>query len=566
MVQTKRADFNGLAKELSVSPVSVRIMRNRGMETKEAMERYLYGTLDGLYDGALMKNMGEAVAVLIKKLREEKRIRIIGDYDIDGVCASYLLLTGLRRAERGLGKRTGPADRVRDGYGINEAIIRQAAADGVDTLVTCDNGIAAAKEISLAKELGMTVVVTDHDEVPVEEERQVLPPADVVVDPKQEGETYPFREICGAVVAYKLVEKLYEASGVPREEWRELLEFAAIATVGDVMRLQDENRILVKYGLKQMARTRNLGLRKLVEKTGLDITDLSAYHIGFVIGPCLNAGGRLQTAKAALRLFLSEDEAEAEQLAEELKELNDVRKDMTKKGEDEAIAQVEERYMGDKVLVVFLPDCHESLAGIIAGRVREHFHKPSIVLTRSGDMVKGSGRSIEPYHMFRELTKVRDLLPKFGGHPMAAGLSIKEEDVPEFRKRLNENAELTEDDFIPRVWIDVPMPLEYVTEGLVEELKRLEPFGQGNEKPLFAQKGLMIRSLRVLGKNRNVVKLGLVTDTGLSMDGLLFGDGDALQRELAGRDRIDIVYYPDINEYNGNRTLQAVIRNYKAAG
>ena len=576
MVQTKRADFNGLAKELSVSPVSVRIMRNRGMETKEAMERYLYGTLDGLYDGALMKNMGEAVAVLIKKLREEKRIRIIGDYDIDGVCASYLLLTGLRRAERELGKRTGPAgstridyeipDRVRDGYGINEAIIRQAAADGVDTLVTCDNGIAAAKEISLAKELGMTVVVTDHHEVPVEEERQVLPPADVVVDPKQEGETSPFREICGAVVAYKLVEKLYEASGVPREEWRELLEFAAIATVGDVMRLQDENRILVKYGLKQMARTRNLGLRKLVEKTGLDITDLSAYHIGFVIGPCLNAGVRLQTAKAALRLFLSEDEAEAEQLAEELKELNDVRKDMTKKGEDEAIAQVEERYMGDKVLVVFLPDCHESLAGIIAGRVREHFHKPSIVLTRSGDMVKGSGRSIEPYHMFRELTKVRDLLPKFGGHPMAAGLSIKEEDVPEFRKRLNENAELTEDDFIPRVWIDVPMPLEYVTEGLVEELKRLEPFGQGNEKPLFAQKGLMIRSLRVLGKNRNVVKLGLVTDTGLSMDGLLFGDGDALQRELAGRDRIDIVYYPDINEYNGNRTLQAVIRNYKAAG
>ena len=576
MVQTKRADFNGLAKELGVSPVSVRIMRNRGMETKEAMERYLYGTLDGLYDGGRMKNMGEAVAVLIKKLREEKRIRIIGDYDIDGVCASYLLLTGLRRAERELGKRTGPAgstridyeipDRVRDGYGINEAIIRQAAADGVDTLVTCDNGIAAAKEISLAKELGMTVVVTDHHEVPVEEERQVLPPADVVVDPKQEGETYPFRDICGAVVAYKLVEKLYEASGVPREEWRELLEFAAIATVGDVMRLQDENRILVKYGLKQMACTRNLGLRKLVEKTGLDITDLSAYHIGFVIGPCLNAGGRLQTAKAALRLFLSEDEAEAEHLAEELKELNDIRKDMTKKGEDEAIAQVETQYMEDKVLVVFLPDCHESLAGIIAGRVREHFHKPSIVLTRSGDMVKGSGRSIEPSHMFRELTKVRELLPKFGGHPMAAGLSIKEEDVPEFRRRLNENAVLTEEDFIPRVWIDVPMPLEYVTEGLVEELKRLEPFGQGNEKPLFAQKGLMIRSLRVLGKNRNVVKLGLVTDTGLSMDGLLFGDGDAVQRELAGKDRIDIVYYPDVNEYNGNRTLQAVIRNYKAAG
>ena len=576
MVQTKRADFNGLAMRLGVSPVAVRVMRNRGLVEEEEMRKYLYGTLDDLYDPRLMKGMEQAVELVARKLKEGKHVRIIGDYDIDGVCASYLLLTGLRRAERELGKRTGPAgstridyeipDRVRDGYGINEAIIRQAAADGVDTLVTCDNGIAAAKEISLAKELGMTVVVTDHHEVPVEEERQVLPPADVVVDPKQEGETYPFRDICGAVVAYKLVEKLYEASRVPREEWRELLEFAAIATVGDVMRLQDENRILVKYGLKQMACTRNLGLRKLVEKTGLDITDLSAYHIGFVIGPCLNAGGRLQTAKAALRLFLSEDEAEAERLAEELKELNDIRKDMTKKGEDEAIAQVETQYMEDKVLVVFLPDCHESLAGIIAGRVREHFHKPSIVLTRSGDMVKGSGRSIEPYHMFRELTKVRELLPKFGGHPMAAGLSIKEEDVPEFRRRLNENAVLTEEDFIQRVWIDVPMPLEYVTEGLVEELKRLEPFGQGNEKPLFAQKGLMIRSLRVLGKNRNVVKLGLVTDTGLSMDGLLFGDGDAIQRELAGKDRIDIVYYPDVNEYNGNRTFQAVIRNYKAAG
>ena len=329
------------------------------------------------------------------------------------------------------------------------------------------------------------------------------------------------------------------------------------------MRLQDENRLVVKYGLRRMAETRNLGLKKLAEKNGLDLSSISAYHIGFVIGPCLNAGGRLQTAKLALRLLLSEDEAEADQLAEELKALNDMRKDMTRRGEEEAIRQVEECYADDKVLVVFLPDCHESLAGIIAGRVREHFHKPSIVLTRGETTAKGSGRSIEKYHMFQSLCEVADLLPKFGGHPMAAGLSIEEKDIDEFRRRLNENAALTDEDFIPRIWIDVPMPLDYVSEGLVSELKGLEPFGQGNEKPQFAQKDLLIRSVRVLGKNKNLVKMSLVTENGLSMDGLLFADGPEFERELAGRNRIDIVYYPDVNEYNGTRTLQAVIKNYK---
>lgn len=567
MVQTKRADFEGLSKKLGVSPVSVRIMRNRGMETEEEMHRYLYGTIGELYDPALMKNMGKAVEILIKKLNEGKKIRIIGDYDIDGVCSVYLLFTGLRRVSLELTGREGTVDyeipdRIKDGYGINESIIRKAAADGIDTMITCDNGIAAAKEVALAKDCGMTVIVTDHHEVPTGGSGQILPPADAVVNPKQEGDSYPFREICGAVVAYKLLKKLYETAGIPIKEWEELLEFAAIATVGDVMKLQDENRLIVKYGLKRMGRTTNLGLRKLVEKADLDLEALSAYHIGFVIGPCLNAGGRLQTAKVALNLLLSNEEEEADRLADELKALNDLRKDMTKKGEEEAIRQVEEKYRMHKVLVVFLPDCHESLAGIIAGRLREHFHKPSIVLTRGEDMVKGSGRSIEQYHMFNALSKVADLLPKFGGHPMAAGLSIEERNIEEFRRRLNEDAALTEKDFIPKIWIDVPMPLEYISEGLVEELKCLEPFGQGNEKPQFAQKDLMIRRVRVLGKNKNLVKLSLVTESGFSMEGLLFTDGDDFLQKQAGRQKIDIVYYPDVNEYNGTRTLQAVIKNY----
>ncbi len=582
MVQTKRADFSGLAMRLGVSPVAVRVMRNRGLTEEAEMRKYLYGTLDDLYDPRLMKGMEQAAELIARKLKEGKHVRIIGDYDIDGVCSTYILLKGFQRAAKELSQRCSLEagrysvekendaqidyeipDRIKDGYGINESIIRQASADGVDTLVTCDNGIAALREISIAKQLGMTVVVTDHHEVPVDEYGQILPPADAVVDPKQDGETYPFHEICGAVVAWKLIWVLYEKLGIPESEWMDLLEFAAIATVGDVMKLQDENRLIVKYGLKKIGSTKNTGLRKLIEKNNLDIENLSAYHIGFVIGPCLNAGGRLKSAKVALRMLLAEDPERAGEMADELKELNDMRKDMTAKGEAEAIEQVEKQYMDDKVLVVFLPECHESLAGIIAGRLREHFHKPSFVLTRGETTAKGSGRSIEQYHMYQGLCKVSDLLVKFGGHPMAAGLSLEEKDIDEFRRRLNADAELTEEDFVPKIWIDVPMPFEYVNEKIVQELKDLEPFGQGNEKPLFAQKSLVIRNARVLGKNRNVVKLNLVTETGQPVDGLLFADGDRFLEEQAGRNMIDMIYYPDVNEYNGTRTLQAVIRNYK---
>ena len=563
MLQTKRADFNGLAMRLGVSPVAVRIMRNRGLLDEREMRKYLYGTLDDLYDPRQMKGMETAAGIIEKKLIEGKKIRIIGDYDIDGVCSTYILLKGFHRAAGNGQIDYEIPDRIRDGYGINESIIRQAAEDGIDTLVTCDNGIAALKEISIAKQLGMTVVVTDHHEVPVDAYGQILPPADAVVDPKQDGETYPYHEICGAVVAWKLINVIYEDLGIPEHEWMELLEFAAIATVGDVMKLQDENRLIVKYGLKKIGSTKNTGLRMLVEKNNLDINNLSAYHIGFVIGPCLNAGGRLKSAKIALRMLLEQDPDRVSGLADELKELNDVRKDMTAKGETEAIEQVERFYMSDKVLVVFLPECHESLAGIIAGRLREHFHKPSFVLTRGEQSAKGSGRSIEAYHMYQGLCEVSDLLVKFGGHPMAAGLSIEESDIDEFRRRLNENAKLTEDDFVPRIWIDVPMPFEYVNEKIVDELKGLEPFGQGNEKPLFAQKSLTIRNVRVLGKNRNVVKMNLVTNTGHPFDGLLFADGDLFLEEQTGQNTIDMIYYPDVNEYNGTRTLQAIIKNYK---
>ena len=563
MLQTKRADFNGLAMRLGVSPVAVRIMRNRGLLDEREMRKYLYGTLDDLYDPRQMKGMETAAGIIEKKLIEGKKIRIIGDYDIDGVCSTYILLKGFHRAAGNGQIDYEIPDRIRDGYGINESIIRQAAEDGIDTLVTCDNGIAALKEISIAKQLGMTVVVTDHHEVPVDAYGQILPPADAVVDPKQDGETYPYHEICGAVVAWKLINVIYEDLGIPEHEWMELLEFAAIATVGDVMKLQDENRLIVKYGLKKIGSTKNTGLRMLVEKNNLDINNLSAYHIGFVIGPCLNAGGRLKSAKVALRMLLEQDPDRVSGLADELKELNDVRKDMTARGETEAIEQVERFYMSDKVLVVFLPECHESLAGIIAGRLREHFHKPSFVLTRGEQSAKGSGRSIEAYHMYQGLCEVSDLLVKFGGHPMAAGLSIEESDIDEFRRRLNENAKLTEDDFVPQIWIDVPMPFEYVIEKIVDELKGLEPFGQGNEKPLFAQKSLTIRNVRVLGKNRNVVKMNLVTNTGHPFDGLLFADGDRFLEEQTGQNTIDMIYYPDVNEYNGTRTLQAIIKNYK---
>ena len=565
MLQTKRADFNAIAARFHISPVTARIIRNRDVEGEKAIDRYLNGTLDQLYDPHLMKDMDKAAALILEKIRTGVRIRIVGDYDIDGVCSTYLLYRGLTRCGAAVDYQI--PERIRDGYGINESIIRKAKEDGIDTIVTCDNGIAALEQVRLAKELGMTVIVTDHHEVVRDEDgSQVLPEADAVVNPHRDDCTYPFAGICGGVVAYKLVQVLYEKNGIPEQEWKDMLEFAAIATVGDVMKLQDENRIIVRWGLKQIPHTASAGLRALVEACGLDIYDLTAYHIGFVIGPCLNASGRLKTAKLALELLLCEgmqQSARAEEMAAELKLLNEERKDMTQAGMEQAFEQVDAELADDDVLVVYLPDCHESLAGIIAGRVRETYNKPSFVLTRGEDCVKGSGRSIESYHMYQALCGVQDLLLKFGGHPMAAGFSLKEENIDEFRRRLNEQSALTKEDFIPKIWIDVAMPLEYISEALVNELKGLEPFGQGNEKPQFAQKNLRIRSVRAIGRNNNAVRMTVVTEQGRPMEAMVFTVADQFVEEAKQSRSIDVIYYPDINEYNGNRTLQIVVRAYK---
>lgn len=565
MLQTKRADFNAIAARFHISPVTARIIRNRDVEGEKAIDRYLNGTLDQLYDPHLMKDMDKAAALILEKIRTDVRIRIVGDYDIDGVCSTYLLYRGLTRCGAAVDYQI--PERIRDGYGINESIIRKAKEDGIDTIVTCDNGIAALEQVRLAKELGMTVIVTDHHEVVRDEDgSQVLPEADAVVNPHRDDCMYPFAGICGGVVAYKLVQVLYEKNGIPEQEWKDMLEFAAIATVGDVMKLQDENRIIVRWGLKQIPHTASAGLRALVEACGLDIYDLTAYHIGFVIGPCLNASGRLKTAKLALELLLCEgmqQSARAEEMAAELKLLNEERKDMTQAGMEQAFEQVDAELADDDVLVVYLPDCHESLAGIIAGRVRENYNKPSFVLTRGEDCVKGSGRSIESYHMYQALCGVQDLLLKFGGHPMAAGFSLKEENIDEFRRRLNEQSALTKEDFIPKIWIDVAMPLEYISEALVNELKGLEPFGQGNEKPQFAQKNLRIRSVRAIGRNNNAVRMTVVTEQGRPMEAMVFTVADQFVEEAKQSRSIDVIYYPDINEYNGNRTLQIVVRAYK---
>ena len=571
MLHAKKADFNKIAENFGISPVTARIIRNRGIEDMESIRHYLHGSIEDLHDPRLLPDMEKAVGILRRKAAEGKTIRIVGDYDIDGVCSTYLLYRALKR----IGARVDYEipDRIKDGYGINEMIIEAAASDGIDAILTCDNGIAAVSQIARAKKLGMTVIVTDHHDILVEENeedlpeggREVLPPADAIVNPKLRGCAYPFTGICGGMVAFKLVQVLFEESGVLAQEWLDMLEIAAIATVGDVMKLQGENRIIVKEGLRCLGHTSNLGLKKLIEKNNLVPGSITAYHIGFVIGPCLNASGRLQTAKIALSLLLCEDEEEADRMAMELKELNDQRKDMTQAGIDQAAAMVEERYGDDKVLVVFLPDCHESLAGIVAGRLRERYNKPSFVLTRAEGCAKGSGRSIEAYHMFHALVEVKDLLLKFGGHPMAAGFSLEEKDVDEFRRRLNENARerLTEEDFIPRVWIDVAMPFEYITEPFVRELELLEPYGQGNEKPQFAQKSMVIRSAHVMGRNRNVVRLSLVNERGVSMDGVVFTDGDLFMEEKGNSRLMDVIYYPGINEYNGNRNLQIVVKDWK---
>lgn len=564
-VSAKKADFKEIGRQFDIDPVIARLIRNRDVTGEKAIQEYLRGTIQDIPGPELLKGMKEATSILRQKIREKKKIRIIGDYDIDGVTATYILIKGLER----LGARadTYIPDRITDGYGIHMPLISKALEDGVDTIVTCDNGIAAAKEIGFAKEKGLTVIVTDHHEVPFIEDNgertYILPPADAVINTKQPGCPYPNKNLCGAVVAMKLIWALYDGSHIPETEKEEFLELAAIATVGDVMDLQGENRILVKEGLKRLPYTKNKGLQALIRVTGLEGSRISSYHIGFVLGPCINASGRLDTAARSLRLLQSEDSDEAARLAGDLKALNDSRKALTEKGKDAAIQLIENTDLkNDPVLVVYLPECHESLAGIIAGRIREKYNRPVFVLTKGEKGVKGSGRSIQQYSMFEELVKCGDLLDQYGGHPMAAGLSLPEENVSLLRKRLNEQCTLKEEDLIPKVMIDVPMPISYISTKLVEQLSLLEPFGKGNTKPLFAQKNVRALNSRVIGKNHNVTKLQLMDEQGYVMEAVYFGNVPEFMDFLSARDKISVTYYPEINRYQGRETLQVIIQNY----
>lgn len=566
MVAAKRADFKGIGERFGIDQVTARIIRNRDVIGEKAIEKYLHGSRKDFYSPWLLKDMEKAVAILQEKIENRNRIRIIGDYDIDGVMSTYILLESLR----GLGCDVDMMipNRITDGYGINEHLIEQAWQEGRDTIITCDNGIAAVTQIRKAKDLGMTVIVTDHHEVPFEDleggRKEILPPADAIVNPKQKACSYPFAGLCGAVVAMKVMEALYEKMAPEVDLVDKMLPFAGIATIGDVMDLQDENRILVKEGLQRLHHTTNLGLQELIRVNNLEPENISPYHIGFILGPCLNASGRLDTAKRALQLLLADSREEAAVLAGDLKNLNESRKEMTAQGLEKAIEQVESTsMMEDTVLVVFLPECHESLAGIIAGRLRERYHKPSFVLTRGEEGVKGSGRSIESYSMYEKLCECKEYLTKFGGHSMAAGLSLEEENVERFRRKLNEQSGLTEEDLVEKVTIDVPMPIHYIRKDLVQELSLLEPFGKGNEKPLFAQKNLWVSQMRVFGKNRNVVKMRLTDENGYPMDGVYFGNGDEFAEEGRGKRKISIVYYPDINMYQGRESLQVIIRHYQ---
>ncbi len=565
-VSAKRADFTEIGKKFNITPMTARIIRNRDVIGDEQIRKFLHGGIADLYAPWELAGMREGIASLQQVIANGEKIRIIGDYDIDGVCATYILLTGLKKV--GGNVDTVIPDRVKDGYGINEHLIDGAKADGVDVIVTCDNGIAAYQQIAYAKELGMKVIVTDHHEVPFEENEngrlEKLPPADVIINPKQEGCSYPWKGLCGGAVAWKLVTALYEAYGVAMEEAYKLLEFAAIATVGDIMELQDENRIIVKEGLKRIHHTKNIGLRSLIEVNGLERDSIGAYHIGFVLGPCINAGGRLDTAKRALELFASEDKEAADRLAGDLKALNDSRKELTKDGVDEAIRQVlDTGRRSERVLVIYLPDCHESIAGIIAGKVKEQFYRPTIVLTDAEDGIKGSGRSIPGYNMFEELSKVGELFTKFGGHPMAAGMSLPKENLQKLRSQLNKNCTLTEEDMIEKLSIDIAMPIQYVNEAFIEELKVLEPFGNGNSKPLFAERDFHVLQSQVLGKNKNTVKIYGTNAAGCHMEGLYFGNPEDLLKLLEKKDTISITYYPAVNEFRGKKTLQIMIQDFQ---
>ena len=582
-IKNKGIDHRKIANDLNISNFISKLLVNRDIKDYKLIDSFINPQLDKLHKPSLMKDLSKGVDIIRDKILNKKKIRIVGDFDVDGVISVYLLYKGIKKCG-GIVDYIIP-DRIEDGYGINKEIIQIAKDDGIDTIITCDNGIAAIEEVKFAKELGLTVIITDHHDLPFVtsekgEKEYINLEADAVINPKQKSCSYPFKSLCGAGIAFKLIQELYMASGIQPELTYELLEYTAIATVCDVVDLVDENRIIVKEGLELLNKTENIGLKALIKETGLEDKDLGVYHLGFGIGPSINATGRLDSAMKALELLLSEDPKEASILAKELRGLNEERKQMTQDGVETIIEAIENSDLKeDKVIVIYEPSIHESIAGIIAGRIKERYHRPTIVLTEGKDGVKGSGRSIESYNMFEELTSSKDILNRFGGHPMAAGLTLDKENIDNLRNRLNQVTRLTEEDLIPRVYIDMQLPLEYLSFELLDELKVLEPYGKGNSKPIFGEKELRLRKGAVLGVNKNVLKLNLQSKENKSIEGIFFGDipgfeesiksiygEDELNKLYNGIDNrieIDILYYPTINEYMGRSTLQANIQSYR---
>lgn len=582
MVTAKRADFKRIGEKFQIDQVTARIIRNRDLTEDEEIRCFLSGTLEDLPDPHLMKDADLLTDILIEKIRQKARIRIIGDYDVDGVMSSYILqhvLTGV-----GADADVVIPHRIRDGYGLNISLVEDAKKDGIDTILTCDNGIAALDEIAYAVSQGMTVLVTDHHAIPFEEtengHREKKSAASAVVNPHQSACAYPYKELCGAAVAWNVVRILYEKLGYPDEKAQELLEFVAIATVCDVMSLTAANRILVKEGLKRIHHTKNVGMRALIFACGIEPEQIEAYHFGYILGPCVNATGRLDTAKRALRLFMTEDEKEAAEIAFELVSLNDERKEMTRKGVEEARELMQTGvYDQDPVLVIYLPDVHESIAGLIAGRIREMYERPVFVLTQGEEGVKGSGRSTEKYSMYERMCECSELFTKFGGHPMAAGLSLPEENVDRFREKINALCALTPDEMQSGIRIDVPMPVDYVSVPLVQQFSLLEPFGKDNPKPVFADRNLRIRRMWVIGKNRNVLRLSMLSENGLPVSVIYFGDIPEFRRyiaetfgerelELAEQGKknaivLSMVYFPKIDTYGGTESLQFEMKFYR---
>ena len=563
-VYGKSADFKAIGEKYKIDQVVARVIRNRDIVTPQQYEEYINGDLSSLHSPWLLKDMDRAADIVKNAVDAGKAIRIVGDYDIDGINSIYILYSGLKRL--GADVDYVVPHRITDGYGINERLIDEAYDEGRQVIITCDNGIAAYSQIEHAKALGMTVVVTDHHGVPFEEKAgektEILPPADAVVDPARADCTYPWKKICGAVVGMKLVQALYELYKRPENEIYDFLEFAAIATVGDVVDLQGENRTIVRLGLKKIKNSDNRGLNALIDLNKLDRARITSYHVGFVIGPCLNASGRLESAMLAIRMLLATDKGEAEHLAGELAALNEERKELTRQGVEKAFDMIDNSSLkDDKVLVVYLPGCHESIVGIIAGKIRERYNKPVIVFADGEGCLKGSGRSIEGYNMFEEISKCGKLLNKYGGHPMAAGISLDIDKIDEFRKALNENQTMTENVLTPTVWIDVPMPVDYVDIKLIKQFEKLQPFGKGNEKPVFADRNLTVRQSAVIGKNKNVLKCQLESEHGKLVTAIRFKlDGQEIPE--VGK-KISMVYYPDINEYNGIVSIQFRIEDWR---